>query len=110
MCRKLRGAVPLLGGAGSPSNTMWPGMRPTAMPGFILIHPTVWPQYTNGTDRQDRTESTDKTGQRSNSLGRTVLQTVAPKLKPHLFALYDTRPGKKKVGRRLIRPSDETDV
>jgi len=37
--------------AGSPSNTMWP--RPTSMPSFILIHPTVWPQYTNVTDRPD---------------------------------------------------------
>jgi len=26
-------------GAGSPSNTMWMGPRPTSMPGFILIHP-----------------------------------------------------------------------
>jgi len=34
----------------------------------ILIYPTVWPQYTNVTDRQDR--------QRSDSIGRTVLQTV----------------------------------
>jgi len=25
------------------------------MPSFILIHPTVWPQYTNVTDRTDRT-------------------------------------------------------
>jgi len=24
------------------------------MPSFILIHPTVWPQYTNVTDRTDR--------------------------------------------------------
>jgi len=39
-------------GAGSPSNTMWPGSRPTCMPiSFILIHPTVWPQYTNFADR-----------------------------------------------------------
>jgi len=44
--------VPLLQGAGSPSNTMWPGSRPTSMPSFVLIHPTVWPQYTNVTDRQ----------------------------------------------------------
>jgi len=29
------------GGAGSPSNTMWPGPRPTCMPSFILIRPTV---------------------------------------------------------------------
>jgi len=101
------------GGAGSPSNTMWPWLRPTSVPSallihpavwpqqtwaenwggcpflgelglqptqlqcgggrglpscrFILIHPTIWPQYTNVTDRQDR----------SDSVGRTVLQTVA---------------------------------
>ena len=68
MGRKLEG-VPFGGGAGrSPSNTMWPGPRPTCMPSFILIHPTVWPQYTN-TDRTDR--------QRSYSIGRTGLQTVA---------------------------------
>jgi len=33
-------------GAGAPSNKMWPGPRPTCIPSFILIHPTVWPQYT----------------------------------------------------------------
>ena len=26
----------------------------TCMPNFILIHPTVWPQCTNVTERQDR--------------------------------------------------------
>jgi len=40
------------GGAGSTSNTMWPGSTPTSIPSGILIHPTVWPQYTNVTDRQ----------------------------------------------------------
>jgi len=46
MVRKF-GATPLWGGAGgSPSNTMWSG------PSLILIHPSVWPQYTNVTDRQ----------------------------------------------------------
>ena len=45
MGRKL-GAVPLFGGAGSPSNTMSPGPRPTAIPSGILIHPAVWPQRT----------------------------------------------------------------
>jgi len=29
------------GQLGPPSNTMWPGPRPTCMPSFILIHPTV---------------------------------------------------------------------
>ena len=45
------------------------------MPSFILIHPIVWPQYTNVTDRQDRQDR-----QWSDKIGRTVLQTVAQKL------------------------------
>ena len=65
------------GGAGSPPNTMWPGLRPTCMPSFILIRRTVWPQCTNVTDR---TDSQNRTGQQlSDSIGRTVLQTVAQK-------------------------------
>ena len=41
------------GGAATPSNTTWPGPRPTSVPSVILmIHPTVWPQYTSVTDRQ----------------------------------------------------------
>ena len=78
---KLEGAVPLWeGGAGSPSNTMWPGPRPTCMPSFILIRPTVWSQSINVTDRTDRTGQTDRqTGQRSDSIGLTVLQTVCQK-------------------------------
>jgi len=47
------------------------GLPPYCMPSFIVIRPTVWPQYTNGTDRTDR--------QRTDSIGRTVLQTVAQK-------------------------------
>ena len=47
------------GGAGSPSKTMRPGPRPTCMPNFMLIRPTVWPQYTNIRDRTDRTDRTD---------------------------------------------------
>jgi len=51
-CGRLLYPVPLsMGGAGSPSNTMWPGTRPTSIPSCILIHPIVWPQYTNVTDR-----------------------------------------------------------
>jgi len=38
---------------------MWPGPRPTCKPSFILIHPTVWPQYQR--HRQDRTDR--QTGQ-----------------------------------------------
>jgi len=57
MGRKVGGLLcPLWGGeSGSqfPSNTVWPGPRLTCMPSFILIHPTVWPQYTNVTDRRN---------------------------------------------------------
>ena len=60
---------------GSLSNTMWPGLRPTSMPSCILIHPTVWPQYTNVTDRQ--THRTYR--QWTDGTGQTVLQTVAQK-------------------------------
>jgi len=54
------GGVPLSlfsGGARSPSKTMSPGTRPTFLPSGTLIHPVVWPQYTNVTDRQDRQRS-----------------------------------------------------
>jgi len=34
------------GDAGSPSNTMSSGPRPTSLPSGILIHPAVWPQQT----------------------------------------------------------------
>jgi len=44
--------APFRGGAGPPSNTMWPGPRPTCVRSDILIHPTVWPQYTNVTDNR----------------------------------------------------------
>ena len=43
MGRKV-GAVPVLGGAGSPSNTTWTGLRPTSVVSAILIHPAVRPQ------------------------------------------------------------------
>ena len=68
--------VPLLGrGAGSPSNTMC--LKPTRMPSFILIHPTtnVSDRSDKQTDRQDRETDIE----RSDSIGRTVLQTVAQK-------------------------------
>jgi len=45
------------GGAGFPTNTVWPGLRPTFKASFILICATVWPQYTNVTDRTDRQDN-----------------------------------------------------
>jgi len=55
---RILGAVPHWGrGAGSPSDTMWPGPRPTCMSSFIFIHPTVWPEYANVTEGTDRTDN-----------------------------------------------------
>jgi len=45
MGRKLE-AVSIWGGAGSTSNTVWPGRRPTSVPCGILINQAVWPQQT----------------------------------------------------------------
>jgi len=44
-----------VGGAGSPSNTMLLGPRPTSVPSGILIYETVWPQYTRVTDDRETT-------------------------------------------------------
>jgi len=61
--------LPLLGGELGPHITQLGLCRGLYLhANFILIHPTVWPQYTNITDRQD------------NSIWQTVLQTVAQKL------------------------------
>ena len=35
-------------GAGSPSNTMWPGPTPTSIPSGILVHPAVWLKHSGG--------------------------------------------------------------
>jgi len=60
IARKLGAPLPSGdGGAGSPSNIMWPGPRPSCVTSFILIHSTIWPQYTNATDRTDGTGQTD---------------------------------------------------
>ena len=39
-------AVPLLGGAATPSNTTSPGPTFTSVPSDILIHSAIWPQQT----------------------------------------------------------------
>ena len=78
-----------MGGAGSPSNTMRPGSRPICLSSFISIHPMVWQQHTNVTSITDidRTDRQDNgRGQRSDSMGQTVLQTVTPKLRGCKFS------------------------
>jgi len=60
----------------SPSNTVSLGSRPTSVPSGrgILIYPTVWPQYTN---------ITEKTGQDNGPVAQKelLLVTVASKHK-----------------------------
>ena len=53
-CAPFRG-----GGAGFLSSTMSPGPRPTSIPSAILIHPTVWQQYTVVPHRERQTGQTD---------------------------------------------------
>jgi len=69
---------PFLEGAGSSTNTVWPGHRLTSVPSVILIYPTVCPQHTNVTDGTDR-QTDRQTEQWSDSIARTVLQMVAQK-------------------------------
>jgi len=71
---------PLFGGAGSPSNTVWRGPRPTFTPSFILIHLTVWPQYTNVTDREDRRDRTAARLHRANRFRNGRLKQLGEKL------------------------------
>jgi len=82
MGRKVGGAVSLPGGAGSPCNSMWPRPRPAFVPSFILIRPTVWPQFTNATHRQDRTNMTTVRRHRANrfTIGRPKMQAFPPLL------------------------------
>ena len=63
--------APFRGGAGSPSNTRSLASSPTTVSSGILIHQTVWPQYTNVTDRADR--------RMASSLGQTVTCNGCPK-------------------------------
>jgi len=85
-------AVPLYSGVGSPSNTMWTGLRPTSIPSgspsnalwpeprptSILIHPTVWPQYTNVTevDKTDRQWSDSKFYKRSPKNSHRIIDSM----------------------------------
>jgi len=76
MGREWGGLWPFLGGAGSPCNTRWPVPKPIGTKGYldpsnrlVTIH-----QRHDQTDRH-----TGQTGQRSLSIRRTVLQTVAQK-------------------------------
>ena len=51
--RSTSGGLPFCGRIQTFS-TMSLGLRPNSLPSGILIHPAIWAQYTNVTDRQDR--------------------------------------------------------
>ena len=74
---KSGGCCALFWGAGSPSNIMWPRPRPTSIRSGVVIRLTVWPQYTNVTDRQDR--QTTVRYRRSNRFtnGRPIIQPTS---------------------------------
>jgi len=75
------GDVPLWGkGAGSPSNTMWPELRYTGTPSFILIRLAVWPQCRNVTDRQDRRRSLQTVTQKLIETAKAYVLCVLSKL------------------------------
>jgi len=74
--------APFVEGSWALSDTMRPGPRPTFVSSFILIHSTVWPQYTKVTKRETDRQTDRQTGQDRqwfDSTGPTVLQTVAQK-------------------------------
>ena len=80
------------------------GPTPTFVPSDILIHPTIWLQYTNITDRQDRQTGQDRQTdrQRQTDRERTVLQT-SPKNYPLLWQTDHKEYGRKgRAGRRTL--------
>ena len=79
MGQKVGTAVPLSVGELDPHLTQC-GLA--SIPSGILIHPTVWPQYTNVTDRE--------TGQRSGSTAWTVSVNGRPKTNISYFSYCKT--------------------
>ena len=75
-----------VGGAGSSSNTMSFGPRPTSVPSGILVHAAVWPQYTRVTD--DRRQTDRQTTSHDNS--RTLHCNGRLKMSQHLASIFST--------------------
>ena len=98
MSQKVGATVPLsVGLAGS--RTMSPGSRPTSVSSGIVIHPTVWPQYTDVTNRQDK--QTGQTRQRSRSVGRTVSCNGRPQTRVCTMLRYTHKNGSDVVRRKF---------
>jgi len=103
---KIKGLWPFLGGELGPHlKIMWHGPRPNSTSSGILIHPTVWQQYTNVTDRNDRETMVQQ--DRANRL-QTVAQKPTVQIQ-ELSSCWDGRPCQnkvsRKVGRGLLCPS-----
>jgi len=65
------------------------GPRPTSIASGILIHPTVWPQNINVTDRQDRTDN-GRIGHRANRFTNDRPRSVAAKAQQRQTAVVTT--------------------
>jgi len=92
-------AVSLLRGSWVPSNTMWPGPKPTSVTSGILIHPTIWSQYTNVTDRQTGQDRTGQTTVREHRANRFT------NCRPKTERLKRNSPVMKSVG-SILRPEE----
>ena len=75
MGQNVGAAVPLLGRElGAHLTQFVARAKRTSMPNFVMIQPTVWPQYTKVTDRWTGTDR-----QCFDSIGQTILQMVTQK-------------------------------
>jgi len=81
------GTVPLSGGgAGSPSNTMWPALMPASLPRGILIHPAVWPQQTRAENRGE--EAVPLWGRGGGSPSDTMWPALMPAALPRGILIH----------------------
>jgi len=82
-------------GSGIPSNTMWPaGLSSICTASFILIHPAVWPQYANVTNRHS-----GQIGDRQTDNGPTAYANRFTNGRPKIHALHYGKRAANKDGR-----------
>jgi len=76
------------------------------MPSFILIHPTIWPQYTNVTDKQDRHRSVSIAGIGLQRVAQKTTEPIMKQLTLHNAKAYAETP----VSSSPLRASNTDDV
>jgi len=97
MGRKVGAAVPYSVGELRPHITVSPGPRHTiTVPSGILIRPTVWPQYTNVTDRQPETLRQDRQRYKPNSI-----TLAGSELAPNMFGASSELASVMEFGREI---------